>query len=57
MRTAEAVKVSGILRGNETRLRARVNEKLKQTDQSAGVLPAVVVVVEFSTPRSRMVEK
>lgn len=51
------LEVSGILRGDEARLRARVKEKLRQTDQSASVLPAVVVVVEFSTPRSRLVER
>lgn len=52
------LEVSGILRGNEATLRARVQQKLRQTDRSDVVgLPAVVVVVEFSAPRSRVVEK
>ena len=52
------LEVSGILRGNESTLRARVLKKLIQTDQSDDMgLPAVVVVVEFSAPRSRVVNK
>jgi hypothetical protein len=52
------LEASGILRGTEATIRARVKKKLMQTDQSDGIgLPALVVVVEFSAPRSRLVEK
>ena len=52
------LEVSGIRRGDERAIRARVAKKAKQTQQSAETkLRAVVAVVEFGTPRSRMVTK
>ncbi len=52
------LEVSGILRGNVTTLQARTQRKVRQTDRSDYLgLPAVVVVVEFSAPRSRIVNK
>jgi hypothetical protein len=49
--------VSGIRNGSETALQSRVNIKLKQITPSDRVAPGYVSVVEFSTPRSRIVEK
>ena len=52
------LEVSGILRGNEANLKARVKEKVRQTNRSDQIgLPAIVVVVEFSSPRSRVIKK
>lgn len=51
------LEVSGILQGNEGDIRYRVGRKLRQTDRSRTELPAVVVVVEFGEPRSRIVQK
>jgi len=51
------LEVSGILNGDESSIRSRVKTKLEQIARSDGKLPAYVVVVEFSQPRSRIVEK
>ena len=51
------MEVSGILKGSESAINGRINKKLKQTSKSDGELPAVVVVVEFSRPLSRVVNK
>jgi len=48
---AARMEVSGIV-NDPARLPSRVNRKLIQTDRSAGALPAYVVVVEFSQPKS-----
>ena len=51
------LEVSGILkaRGNVARkVRERVNEKLKQTEQSTSQLPIYVIVVEFGSPIARV---
>ena len=56
--TTVRLEISGILRGDETKIRKRVKEKLHQTEQSdSWDVPAYVVVVEFSEPRSRVVQK
>ena len=52
------LEVSGILSGSESKVEARVKQKLTQTDQSDRMkLPAFVVVVEFGTPRAVLVKK
>jgi hypothetical protein len=57
-RTAR-LEVSGILTGDETKIEARLNQKLAQTQRSdtAGVgMPAYVVIVEFGSPEARFVK-
>ncbi len=48
------LEISGILKasGNnvERAVKARVNQKLRQTERSDGSLPAYVIVVEFGSP-------
>ncbi len=44
------LEVSGLYSACLREVRSRVREKRKQTDQSAGSGPAVVVVVEFGAP-------
>jgi len=51
------LEVSGIRNGSETALQSRVNIKLKQITPLDPVVPGYVSVVEFGTPRSRIVEK
>ena len=51
------LEVSGILQGTPGRVNARVKEKVAQTQQYASQLPAYVVVVEFSQPQARMVQR
>jgi hypothetical protein len=48
------LEVSGILSGNDSAVSTRLNQKLRQTDRSRGSLPAVVVIVEFGGPQSRV---
>jgi len=51
------LEVSGIRKGDGRSIQTRVQAKLKQTCRSDGLLPALVVVVEFGEPRSRVVRK
>jgi hypothetical protein len=51
------LEVSGIRKGSETLIQSRVKMKLKQIKPSDTVAPGYVAVVEFGTPRARMVEK
>ncbi len=52
------LEVSGIRIGNDSRVRSRVREKLKQTNQSDDLqLPAYVVVVEFGRPLAEVQKK
>jgi hypothetical protein len=51
----ERLEVSGMRSGDSGRVKARVNEKLKQVQPSdSSALPALIVVVEFSAPLSEM---
>jgi hypothetical protein len=56
-RTAR-LEVSGILKGDKTKIAARLREKLVQTKRSdkAG-LPAYVVIVDFGGPEARFVKR
>ena len=51
------LEVSGIRHGNNYQVNRRVQIKEAQTKPSDGNLPAVIVVVEFSEPLARMVER
>ena len=51
------LEVSGIRSGNRTEIAARVQQKLKQTNQSDGKFPAYIVVVEFGNPLAKVVRK
>jgi len=51
------LEVSGIHKGTTGTVNARVAQKLNQTQQSAGLLPAYVVVVEFSKPESKVIKR
>ncbi len=53
---AARLEVSGIRSGEEARVKARVKEKRRQTNQSEGRLPAYASVTEFGTPRSVLVQ-
>ncbi|ETW93058.1 MAG: hypothetical protein ETSY2_52085 [Candidatus Entotheonella gemina] len=54
---AARLEVSGIRRGNDRVVAARVSQKIRQTKPSDEALPAYIVVVEFSRPYARMVKK
>ncbi len=51
------LEVSGICQGSETLLQSRVNMKLRQISPSDTVAPGYIAVVEFGTPKARIVEK
>jgi hypothetical protein len=52
------LEVSGIIEGDESEIRARVAQKLRQTDRSDDTgLPASVVVVSYVKPESWVVKK
>jgi hypothetical protein len=52
------LEVSGILRGTTRRLNSRIKARLRQTRQSDHLaLTAYVVVVEFGTPRAKLVQR
>jgi len=49
------LEVSGIREGSDSDVAARVKAKKTQIDRSKGLLPGIIVVVEFTAPRSRIV--
>lgn len=51
------LEVSGIRSGTEATVAGRVRKKLKQTERSDADLSAVVVVVEFGEPQSRVAKR
>jgi len=51
------LEVSGIRKGSESMLQSRVKIKLKQINPSDTVAPGYVSVIEFGTPKARIVEK
>jgi hypothetical protein len=50
------LEVSGIRRGDESRVRDRIREKLHRLKLSGSRLPAFVAVVEFGAPKSQVEE-
>jgi hypothetical protein len=52
------LEVSGILRGTTRRINSRIKARMAQTSQSDNLaLTAYVVVVEFGTPRAKVVQR
>jgi len=52
------LEVSGILRGTRRRINSRIKARMGQTRQSDNLaLTAYVVVVEFGTPRAKVVQR
>ena len=52
------LEVSGILKGDNAKIAARLKEKISQTNRSASSgLSAYVAIVEFSAPEARLVRK
>ena len=51
------LEISGIRRGADHIVAARVKQKARQISASSGRLRGIVVVVEFSTPLARMVDQ
>jgi hypothetical protein len=52
------LEVSGILKGSESEIKARVKQKKIQTRRSdRTLLPAYITIVEFSQPLSRVVKR
>jgi hypothetical protein len=51
------LEVSGIRLGSESTLQSRVNMKLAQISPSDALSPGYVCVLEFGTPRARVVQK
>ncbi len=57
---AARLEVSGIRQGSSAAVKARAKQKIEQTRASngtLGALPAFVVVVEFSQPRSEVIRR
>jgi hypothetical protein len=51
------LEVSGIRKGDNSRVKARVKQKLEQVSPTDGTLPAYIVVVEFSNPLAFIAKK
>jgi hypothetical protein len=51
------MEVSGIRKGDEDAIRRRTAAKITQTKRTSSSLPTFVVVVEFSSPQSRVVRR
>ena len=51
------LEVSGIRQGSDSLIQTRVNIKLEQIRPSDDVAPGYVSVVEFGTPKARIVKK
>lgn len=51
------LEISGMLRGDENALAARVRQKRKQVPASSNTVPAYVAVIEFGKPKGRLIKK
>ena len=51
------LEISGIRKGSNRDVKARIRQKLKQTNRSDGSLPAYVIVVEFGYPLAEVQKK
>ena len=51
------LEVSGIRKGDDSRIKARIKQKLEQVSPTDGTLPAYIVVVEFSNPLAFIVKQ
>lgn len=54
---AARMEVSSIQQGNDSTIRYRERQKLKQTSPTDGTLPAYIVVVEYSAPLAQIASK
>ena len=54
---AARLEISGILTGDDSAIRRRLREKQAQTTPTDGLLPAHVVIVEFSSPLAHYLVK
>ena len=51
------LEISGIRKGSDRDVQARMRQKLRQTDRSDGLLPAYVIIVEFGRPLAEVQKK
>lgn len=51
------LEVSGILRGQAGSVESRLKQKIRQTDPSDSLGPAVIAIVEFGQPRAQVERK
>lgn len=51
------LEVSGIRQGTDGAVDSRLKRKIKQTQPSDGTLPAYIAVIEFGTPKAKVVMK
>ena len=51
------LEISGIRKGEDQQVKARIQQKLKQTDRANSNLPVYVIVVEFGRPLAEVEEK
>jgi hypothetical protein len=54
---AALAEVSGIRTGRSSQIRARLEQKKRQTRRSDGAFPAYVIVVEFGSPLATLVQR
>jgi hypothetical protein len=50
------LEVSGIRNGDDEKLRNRTRKKIKQIGFEKNIIPGFVIIVEFSSPRSRIIK-
>ncbi len=51
------LEISGILEGNDSKIKARIKQKKEQTFPTDGKFPAYISVIEFSKPVSHLEKK
>jgi hypothetical protein len=51
------VEVSGILKDGGGTMEARLKQKIRQTDPSDSLGPAIIAIIEFGQPKARVEEK
>lgn len=56
-RNKARLEISGIIEGNESKIKARLKQKLEQTKLTKSKLPTYIVIVEFSKPVSHLEKK
>lgn len=56
-RNKARLEISGILEGNELKIKARLKQKLEQTNPTKSKLPTYILIVEFSKPVSYLEQK
>ena len=51
------LEISGILEGNDSKIKARLKQKSEQTNPAKSKLPTYIIIVEFSEPVSYLEKK